>query len=64
MPCCYSTDVDSRIGDCASEIDHFDGPAALRPMSTAGLVIAQAIYHFDGDPSLHVKTGSVDSATM
>ena len=41
------------------KVEVFVCPAALRPMSTAELVIAQAVDHFDGYISSHVKREEV-----
>ena len=47
------------------QLQVFICPAALRPMSTAELVIAQAMDHFDGNTSSHVKREEViDSAAI
>ena len=42
-----------------STVEVFICPAALRPMSTTELVIVQAIDHFDGNTSSHVKREEV-----
>ena len=53
------------VGISSLQLQVFICPAALRPMSTVELVIAQAIDQYDGNPSPHVETGgSVDSAAM
>ena len=53
------------VGISSLQIEVFVCPADLRPMPTVGLEIAQAIDHFDDNPSPHVKTGgSIDSAAM
>ena len=41
------------------QLEVFICSTALRPMSTAELVIAQAIGHFDGNTSSHVKREEV-----
>ena len=47
------------------QIEVFICLAALRPMSTSELVIAQAIDHFDGNTSSHVKGEELtDSAAI